>query len=61
VAGEVFRSTYDDQPLPSAYLDRDHIAHDLLPEANARVEALGDDVHETFVGHQLEHHVGVAG
>jgi len=61
VAGEVLWSTYDDQPLASAYLDRDHVAHDLLPEANARVEALGDDVHETFIRHQLEHHVGVGG
>src|SRR4051812_8542744 len=43
VAGEVSGSTHDDQPLASAYLDRDHVAHDLLPEANARVEALGDD------------------
>jgi hypothetical protein len=61
VAGEVLGCPDDDQPLATAYLDRDHVAHDLLPEANARVEALGDDVDKPLVGHHLEHHVRVRG
>lgn len=34
---------------PLLNLDRDHVLGDLLPQSNARVEALGDDVGETVV------------
>ena len=61
VAREIAGRPDDHQALASTYLNGDHVAHDLLAKANACIEALRDDVYQTVVAYQLEHHVRVGG
>jgi hypothetical protein len=38
----------------------DHVARDQFTEADARIEAAGDDVHQQSFGDDLDRHAGIA-
>src|SRR5260370_953350 len=60
-AREIGRRADDDKSLLWADSDRDHLTIETVAEADARVEALGDDVRESFVEREVDADVGIGG